>query len=235
MKFSIVIPAHNEEKEIGAAVKSLAKLSYPRDEFEIIVVDNDSTDGTYEAAKKAGADRVILETKKGTNFAREAGRREAEGRIVAFLDADSRAPLYWLRQIEADLKRQGVVAVSGPYDYGFRGLKRSLDSFYSRFIIPLAPKILHLFFRKKAGVMIGGNFAGYNWAFEKIGGLPPLAFWGDDVAIAMMVARRAGKVLFDPDLKVMSSPRRFEKEGFLKIVSRYIREYVRIYFSKDFR
>lgn len=235
IKFSIVIPAYNEEEGIGRAVKSLLRLDYPRDQYEIIVVDNNSADKTSFAAKTAGADKVVLETGKGTNFAREKGRKEANGEIIAFLDADSEAYPDWLHKIETSLSLPGVVAVSGPYDHGFEGLRKKLDDIYQIHILPRVPKILYFLFRRKAGVLIGGNFAGLATAFEKIGGLPPLRFWGDDVAIAMLISRRVGKVLFDPYFRVKSSARRFETEGFFSLFLRYAWTYLKIYFSRDYR
>ena len=235
IKFSIVIPAYNEEEGIGRAVKSLLKLDYSRDQYEIIVVDNNSADRTSLAAKTAGADKVFLETNKGTNLARERGRKEASGEIIAFLDADSEAYSDWLRKIEKDLSLPGVVAVSGPYDYGFKGVRRKLDDLYQTHILPRIPKIFHFLFRRKAGVLIGGNFAGHATAFEKIGGLPPLRFWGDDSAIAMLISRHVGEVLFDPQLRIKSSARRFENEGFFSLFFRYTWTYFKIYFSRDYR
>ena len=234
IKFSIVIPAHNEEKNIGNAVKSLLGLNYNREDFEIIVVDNASVDKTSEKAKSAGADKIVLELNKGTNFARERGRLEASGEIVAFLDGDSEVDPDWLIKIEKDLSISGVVVVSGPFNYGFKGLRKILDDIYTGHILTVIPQVLFFIFRRKAGILIGGNFAGFAPAFEKIGGFPPLKFWGDDAAIAMLISRKVGRVLFDPDLRIKSSPRRFEDVGFSFLSFRYVGSYLKIYFSKDY-
>lgn len=235
MRFSIVIPAYNEEEMIAKTLLSLRRLGTPRKDYEVIVVDNNSKDKTGEIARANGADKVVFESEPGTNFAREAGRKAATGEIIAFLDADTTPPIDWLSKIEESLSRKNVVAVSGPYDYGFEGIMRFVDGVYSKHFLPIVPKILRVLFWRKAGVLIGGNFAAWNWALEKIGGLPPLRFYGDDVAIAMLLSRRVGGVYFNPELKVKSSPRRFEKEGLLKTNSKYISTYLKIYFSKEFR
>ena len=234
MRFSIVIPAYNEAEILPKTLLSLRRLGTPKKDYEVIVVDNNSKDATSEVSKKLGA-RAIFEATPGTNFAREAGRKAAQGEIIVFLDSDCEPPIDWLSRIEADLSLPGVAAVSGPYDYGFRGFLGFVGNFYERFILVIAPKLLRILFWKKAGVLIGGNFAGRRETFEKIGGLPPLKFYGDDAAIAMLVARRAGKVLFDPDLKVKSSPRRFETQGLFKTNLKYISTYLKIYFDKKFR
>ena len=235
IKFSIVIPAYNEEGVLGPTLLSLKRLGTLRREFEVIVVDNNSVDHTSEVARKYGADKVVIEKQPGTNFAREAGRKVARGDIIVFLDADTTPGMDWLSRIEEDLSRKGVVAVSGPYDHGFTGIRRFLDMAYTTYFLPIVPKILRILFWRKAGVLIGGNFAAYAWALEKIGGLPPLKFYGDDVAIAMLLSRHVGKVFFDPGLRIKSSPRRFETEGFLSTALKYISSYLKIYFSEDYR
>jgi len=234
MKFSIVIPAFNETEYIVCSVNALKKQDIERSDFEIIVIDNNLSDETFAAALEAGADKVVKEIKKGTNAARQRGYLESQGEIIAFLDADSEPPADWLRKIQADLSGPGVAAVSGPFDYQFSGIKNLLDKFYTRKILPNIPYFLRFVFGKKAGVLIGGNFAAWRGTIEKIGGLPQIAFWGDDAAIAMLVSRKVGKVIFDPDLKVKSSPRRFEKSGFLKLTVRYIIAYIKVYFNRNY-
>ena len=234
MRFSIVIPAFNEADCISCSIKALLCQNVKRSDFEIIVVDNNSTDATFAAAVEAGADKVVKELKKGTNAARQRGYSESQGEIIAFLDADSEPPPDWLRKIETNLSEPGVAAVSGPFDYQFSGIKNLLDKFYTRKILPNIPYFLRFVFGKKAGVLIGGNFAAWRGTIEKIGGLPQIAFWGDDAAIAMLVSRKVGKVIFDPDLKVKSSPRRFEKSGFLKLTVRYIIAYIKVYFNRNY-
>jgi len=117
MKFSIVIPAFNETEYIVCSVNALKRQDIERSDFEIIVIDNNSSDETFAAALEAGADKVVKEIKKGTNAARQRGYLESQGEIIAFLDADSEPPPDWLRKIETNLSEPGVAAVSGPFDY----------------------------------------------------------------------------------------------------------------------
>ncbi|HTX86680.1 MAG TPA: glycosyltransferase [Candidatus Nanoarchaeia archaeon] len=234
MEFSIVIPAYNEAENIGAAIKALLGQTVEKKFFEIIVVDNNSTDDTFASAEQAGADLVIKETRQGTNMARQAGLSRARGEIIAFLDADCLPPDDWLEKIADDLSDPAIAAISGPFDYGFTGLKKYLNEFYANFILPNVTAVLEFLFRRKSGILIGGNFAARRRAFSAIGGLPDLDFWGDDAAIAMLISRRAGPVRFDPRLVVKSSPRRFARTGFLKLALRYQREYFKTFFSEKY-
>ncbi len=91
---SVIVPAYNEEKFIGAALENVdeavreyrRKHPYP---VEVIVVNNNSTDRTEEIARAHGA-RVVFEGKNQIAASRNAGGRSATGRILAFLDADDR-------------------------------------------------------------------------------------------------------------------------------------------------
>ena len=92
MKFSVVIPAYNEEKflpRLLASVKVAASnYSGGRDQIEVVVADNDSTDGTAEVANQHGA-RVAHVAKRRIAAARNGGARAASGEILCFIDADS--------------------------------------------------------------------------------------------------------------------------------------------------
>ncbi|MEK7479152.1 MAG: glycosyltransferase [Patescibacteria group bacterium] len=231
MKFSIIIPALNEAKYIEASVQALLNQDVPRKDFEIIVVDNGSKDKTKETAKKAGADIVVTEKTKGTNIARQKGVEASAGNILVFLDADCIPPPDWLRKIEKLLKREDIAAVSGPYDYGFRGLKFLLAKFYEYVLMVHLDTTFYILFGRRAGQIMGGNFAASRKTIEKIGGLPPLTFYGDDSTTAMLIARNVGRVLFTKDIEIKSSARRFEKRGLLKTTARYAYHYIKAFFS----
>lgn len=230
-KFSIIIPAWNEEEYVGAAIGASRAQDYPRDRFEIIVVDNNSADKTSMAARKAGADKVVLEPEQGTNMARNRGVEEAEGEILAFLDADCIPPPEWLRHLEENLSKRGVAATSGPYDLGFAGIRKYMDLLYTHFLFWVIPMALETVFRKKAGVIIGGNFAMKRSTMDVIGEFPRYRFFGDDTAIATLIARKVGRVWYDTSLTVKSSPRRLERHGLLTTAFRYAFHFFKVYFE----
>ena len=230
-KISVIIPAWNEEKFVPKTISALLAQDYPREDFEIIVSDNNSNDKTSEVAKNAGADKVVFEKEKGTNVTRNRGAHEASAEILAFLDADCIPPPDWLRKIEKIFENPKIAAVSGPYDYEFRGIKKLADKFYIGLIFKTAPKIITFIFRKKDAIIIGGNFAVRKSTFETMGEFPRFRFYGDDTAIAIIIVRKIGEVLFDPNLIVKSSSRRLEKQGFFKIGFNYIFHHFKVYFS----
>lgn len=113
MKISVVVPAYNEEKLLGDCLKSLQNQT--KKPFEIIVVDNNSTDGTAAIAKKLGA-KVIKEKQQGISFSRNTGFDAVSGDIIARIDADTIAPKDWIEKIATDIKG-GFDVVYGPAYY----------------------------------------------------------------------------------------------------------------------
>jgi glycosyltransferase involved in cell wall biosynthesis len=85
---SVVIPCFNQARFLSEAVESVLSQSYAR--FELIVVDDGSTDGTREVATGYPAVRCISQRNQGLAAARNAGLRESRGEFVVFLDADDR-------------------------------------------------------------------------------------------------------------------------------------------------
>lgn len=90
LKFSVVIPAYNAEKYLLDAINSVLRQTYT--EFELIVVDDGSTDSTAEILSNINDDRVLLIQRPngGLAAARNSGIKAAKGEFVAFLDADDR-------------------------------------------------------------------------------------------------------------------------------------------------
>lgn len=87
MLFSIIIPTYNERQYIGPCLQSILNQSFPRSQFEIIVADSHSSDGTAEIAARL-ADKVLTIPRKGIAHARNAGAKEAAGDLLVFVDAD---------------------------------------------------------------------------------------------------------------------------------------------------
>lgn len=99
VSISIIIPALNEERMIGRCLESLVRLAFPRDRFEVLVVDNGSRDRTLALADSF-KDRLNLKVlqQAGVRISalRNLGASAASGDILAFLDADCLAPADWL-------------------------------------------------------------------------------------------------------------------------------------------
>ncbi len=118
VRFSVIIPARNEEKVIGQCLECLARMDYPREAFEVILVDNGSTDCTMEIARSWGLTlnvTVLQKPKVYISALRNFGVASARGELLAFLDADCLVPPGWLRQAEALLSADGAGVVGAHY------------------------------------------------------------------------------------------------------------------------
>ena len=93
---SVVIPARNAEDIIANCLKSLEELDYPKDRFEVLVVDGLSTDRTREIAKNHGA-TVVENPGLRVVSARNTGFEAAQGELIAFSDADCVMDRNWLK------------------------------------------------------------------------------------------------------------------------------------------
>ena len=110
---SVVVPVFNGEVTIEACLESLLTQTYLRDRYEIIVVDNDSTDGTVDVIKRYPV-RYVLEREVQSSYAaRNRGIREATGDIIAFTDADCVASRDWLRQAVDAFAHERIGGVAG--------------------------------------------------------------------------------------------------------------------------
>jgi glycosyltransferase involved in cell wall biosynthesis len=220
---SFVVPAFNESKLITRCLQSI--MTEARDiDYEIIVVDNGSTDETSHLAHLCGAS-VINEPKKGVTRARQAGLEKAQYELVAFIDADNDLPAGWLDLALKAMAGDGVVAASGPMVYDeLRLFKRLIG-----FVFYLFAKVAHQIFP----MLTGGNFIMKKSALMSAGGFnTQIDFFGDDTDTAKRLAR-VGTIKFDLGMWVYSSSRRMEYEGLFNTGARYVINYLWIsLFSK---
>ena len=110
-RVSVVVCTHNGERTLGQCLERANELAYP--DFELIVVDDGSTDGSADIALARGATLVQTEH-RGLSFARNAGVAKATGEIVAFLDDDAYPDSDWLRYVAASLGPNAHAGTGGP-------------------------------------------------------------------------------------------------------------------------
>jgi cellulose synthase/poly-beta-1,6-N-acetylglucosamine synthase-like glycosyltransferase len=200
---SIIVAARNEEESIGRCLHALVKQNYPKDLYEIIVVNDRSTDATAEIVmsmrkkfpfiKLIGIERVSadLPPKK---FALDEGIRNAKHDVLVFTDADSYPPQQWLREVvKAFTPHVGVVAGYSPFEW------KATDSFEHRWgdrflryeelknTIGAAAAIG----MNNAYMCTGRNFAYRRAVFNEVGGFDKIkrSLSGDDDLFIQVVQR----------------------------------------------
>jgi glycosyltransferase involved in cell wall biosynthesis len=109
---SIIVVVLNMESTIYRCLSSLTSLSYPKERYEIVVVDGGSTDQTLTICREFGL-RCVVEKKRGRGLARNLGIKSSKGEIVAFVDADCTACRDWLSVHVASYRDSTIGAVTG--------------------------------------------------------------------------------------------------------------------------
>jgi len=203
MKISIVIPVYNEAEQLGACLESIAAQT--RAPYEVIVVDNNSTDGSAAVAKAYSFVKLIHEPKQGVVHARIRGFDAAHGDIIGRIDADTLLPPDWIESVQAVFADQTVDAVSGValyYNVAAASLFNAIDLFFRR----------RLSWQLKDRVYLwGANMAMRRSAWQRA--KPVLCNKGgmhEDYDIAIHLQELGGTVIFDERLRAQVSSRRID-------------------------
>jgi cellulose synthase/poly-beta-1,6-N-acetylglucosamine synthase-like glycosyltransferase len=112
---SVVVGIRNEEKFIEECIESLLNLDYPRDSYEIIIVDGMSTDKTRDIVQRYPV-KLLLNERKNVAAARNLGVKNARGELVAFTDGDCKVDPKWLKTLIYEMQDtpDDVVCFGGP-------------------------------------------------------------------------------------------------------------------------
>lgn len=192
---SVIIPAFNAESTIKHCINSLQSQSYPKNQFEIIVVDDGSTDRTVEFAKEAGADKVIATKHLGTSQTRKKGFNEARGKILCSLDSDCESKDGWLQTITKEL--ENLDAISGPIE---NGIKNSSIS-WAEYLLEFSEFNEHKP-RSEIRFLPGCNQAMRRNAYESTSGFSQVQS-SDDVFFGESLQRAGIKCYFVPEMKII--------------------------------
>ncbi|MEJ2409320.1 MAG: glycosyltransferase [Novosphingobium sp.] len=197
---SVIIPVWNGRDVIGRCLTALRRQSLPREQFEVIVVDNGSTDATVDIARSFEGVEVLVERRPGSYAARNLGLGRACGRFVAFTDADCRPDPHWLkRALEAAVRYPDAGVLAGHIDLFDEGRGTSALFFeYERL------------FSFPQSFAARGNCATANWMspreiFAELGGFDERLKSGGDREMALRI-RDAGYALAYVPGMVVSHP-----------------------------
>lgn len=220
LRFSVIIPAYNEEDSILLCLRSLEEQTFPKEKYEVIVVDNNSHDKTAALVKNYFPKvRIIKEKKQGVVFARIKGVESSRGDIIAFIDADCVASSLWLEKIQqAYEKNPDAVAVGG--DYAFDETNPWATA------VGILPQIVNRLLK----MMPGANMSFKKQAYFQCGGFSPKVNLTEDLYLSKKL-KKVGRIVYLTNNIILTSSRRFWSLDSLDYVSKFFVNAFSLYFT----
>ena len=209
---SIIVPAYNEEAEIEATLQCLLAQRYPVDRYEIVLVENGSTDATLSIARriveqgKGGSIRIMAIHEGGVSHAKNIGldNLAPESEWVVFCDADTRLGRHFLQHLNTWLNRRGEDGMSVGTT---RVRPESGSGLYARTWFA-AYDFMHRVTRTSFSIQVARTQVAQGVRFRE-----DLNFAEDLMFI--QECRRYGRFFFVPTDQVSTSTRRFDSQGYV--------------------
>jgi glycosyltransferase involved in cell wall biosynthesis len=200
--FSIVVPVYNREEELKRCIESLLALDY--DSYEIIIVDNGSTDGTRDLASHYPVNVTTCE-KRGAAAAMNVGIKEARNAIVAFTDSDCIVDRNWLKVLSRNYVSDDVGGVGGvvPSEVPQTAVQSFLD--YLDFFGHRGPEEREV--RRAKGIFFTGGKGTGNVSYRRaalleVGGFDETMPHSYDYQMSWSILDRGYRIISDPEAVV---------------------------------
>lgn len=179
---SVVVCTYNRAGLLRTVLESLSRQTLARSLYEIIVVDNNSTDDTKAVVadySQLGNVRYSQETRQGLSHARNLGWQSANGEYVGYIDDDAKAPVGWLAAAQNVITNIRPIAFGGPYHAFYSDPKpRWFQDRYASSVKSDVPRVL-----VEGEYLTGTNMFFRRSLFETVGGFDPeLGMSGEKMA-----------------------------------------------------
>jgi O-antigen biosynthesis protein len=206
---SVIVCSYNGGQTLAACLDSLSKLNYP--DYEVILVDDGSTDDTADIATQFPRVRYIHQSNCGLSHARNTGAVAAKGEVFAYTDSDCMADVDWLYYLIRTLVSDEYAGVGGP------NVTPPAQNWVQACVAAAPGGPSHVLLTDTIAEHIPGcNMAFYRWAFENIGGFDAeYRKAGDDVDFCWRLQQAGCVIAFSPTAIVWHH-RRFTLRAFLK-------------------
>ena len=194
MRCSVIIPAYNSEKTITSCLESAVSQNLPKDNYDVTLIDDGSTDKTQAIAREFAVN-VVPQKNQGPAAARNNGAVLAKGDILIFTDSDCELEPEFIKKItEPIVKNPEIVGVQGSY-------KTKQKEFIARFVQVEIETRYQKMAKKRFTDFIGTYAAAYRKdVFHTFGGFDtgfPLAS-GEDAEFSYKLQSSGCKMVFEP-------------------------------------
>jgi len=208
-KASVVVCSYNGAKTLDRCLTSLKEINYPN--YEVILVDDGSTDNTQEIAASHNWVKNIRQENKGLSFARNVGAHASCGDVIVYTDSDCMADPDWLYYLMGTLLSGDYAGVGGP------NISPPAENWVQACVSAAPGGPNHVLLTDVVAEHIPGcNMAFHRWAFDQVGGFDPeYRKAGDDVDFCWRLQQSGGVIAFSP-AAIVWHYRRFTLQAFRK-------------------
>jgi len=208
-KASVVVCSYNGAKTLDRCLTSLKEINYPS--YEVILVDDGSTDNTHEIAARHPWVKNIRQENKGLSFARNVGAHASCGDVIVYTDSDCMADPDWLYYLMGTLLSGDYAGVGGP------NISPPAENWVQACVSAAPGGPNHVLLTDVVAEHIPGcNMAFHRWAFDQVGGFDPeYRKAGDDVDFCWRLQQSGGVIAFSP-AAIVWHYRRFTLQAFRK-------------------
>ncbi len=208
-KASVIVCSFNGSKTLDRCLESLQHINYP--DYEVILVDDGSTDNTQEIAGRHPWVKNIHQENKGLSFARNVGAQASCGEVLVYTDSDCMADPDWLYYLIGTLLSGDYAGVGGP------NISPPAENWVQACVAAAPGGPSHVLLTDVVAEHIPGcNMAFHRWAFDQVGGFDSeYRKAGDDVDFCWRLQQSGGFIAFSP-AAIVWHYRRFTLKAFKK-------------------
>jgi glycosyltransferase involved in cell wall biosynthesis len=213
MIFSVIVPFLNEELRIEQCIHSLLNQTFDQRQYEIIFIDNGSTDRSAEIVRKYAAVRLLYEARRDPYLARNRGIEAAQGRYLAFTDADCLVDRHWLAELQRALENADIVLGRVLFPHPASAFLRTYEDYYHT-------KIAYLFQEKMRQCYYGhaGNMAVRASVFAAVGLFSGMPIVGDTEVIHKLLQHHPDAAIgYAPQVRVIHTEVRCFRQCLYKL------------------
>jgi len=189
---SVVVPTLSSPERTRKCIEALLVQSYPKDRYEVIVIDNGSTDHTPSIIQKYPVIFLKEDGFRSPYAARNRGVRHGRGEIIAMTDVNCTPVPTWLEEGVKSMRMEGADLVGGKVTFTFSAKRTAAECFDSVSNVKMKSSI------EKRGVAKGGNLFVHRRVFESLGLFPDRLRSGGDVLWTEKATKAGFKLIYSP-------------------------------------
>lgn len=198
---SIIIPVFNNHDYLASCLKCLSKQTYPSNAYEIIVIDNNSSEAIQVTPSANPKITVAFESTPGSYAARNKGLSIARGEIIALIDSDCRPVEKWIENGVAALQQAGTDLAGGQVNFSFSSQKTPAEVYDSVTNMQAKRNI------EKRRLTTTANLFIYRYVFDDIGVFPQDIKSGGDLIWTKKATDANFKLVYAPEAEVFHPAR----------------------------